>query len=258
MPLEESTPAIVLRARDYAESDRIVTLLTLQRGQAQRNREGRQGVAPSLRAQARTVFARRPALSTPAPRAVGVYHARRSGRPDAARARRRPREDRARQLHARTHRRADDRGERSGRGVSRAVGRTRRAQHAIRGRGAAPGFRDAAAGMGGLRTRVHALPHMRDASTATMARRFISSCRAAGSCARNAGRRWRRARSSCRAGAPRSSRDWAGCRWTIRPARRRRDRTAHSRWRGSSDRSSIGGCAARNFSIQFCRARAKV
>src|SRR5260370_41782526 len=28
MPLEESTPAIVLRARDYSESDRIVTLLT--------------------------------------------------------------------------------------------------------------------------------------------------------------------------------------------------------------------------------------
>ncbi len=32
MPLEESTPAIVLRARDYAESDRIVTLLTLHAG----------------------------------------------------------------------------------------------------------------------------------------------------------------------------------------------------------------------------------
>ena len=32
MPLEESTPAIVLRARDYAESDRIVTLLTLNAG----------------------------------------------------------------------------------------------------------------------------------------------------------------------------------------------------------------------------------
>jgi DNA repair protein RecO (recombination protein O) len=28
MPAEESTPAIVLRARDYAESDRVVTLLT--------------------------------------------------------------------------------------------------------------------------------------------------------------------------------------------------------------------------------------
>jgi DNA repair protein RecO (recombination protein O) len=28
MPVEESTPAIVLRARDYAESDRVVTLLT--------------------------------------------------------------------------------------------------------------------------------------------------------------------------------------------------------------------------------------
>ena len=28
MPIEESTPAIVLRARDYAEADRIVTLLT--------------------------------------------------------------------------------------------------------------------------------------------------------------------------------------------------------------------------------------
>ena len=32
MPAEESTPAIVLRARDYAESDRIVTLLTLNAG----------------------------------------------------------------------------------------------------------------------------------------------------------------------------------------------------------------------------------
>jgi len=32
MPAEESTPAIVLRARDYAESDRIVTLLTLDFG----------------------------------------------------------------------------------------------------------------------------------------------------------------------------------------------------------------------------------
>ena len=32
MPAEESTPAIVLRARDYAESDRIVTLLTLHAG----------------------------------------------------------------------------------------------------------------------------------------------------------------------------------------------------------------------------------
>ena len=32
MPIEESTPAIVLRARDYAESDRIVTLLTLHAG----------------------------------------------------------------------------------------------------------------------------------------------------------------------------------------------------------------------------------
>ncbi|MFZ0678306.1 DNA repair protein RecO [Candidatus Binatus sp.] len=32
MPLEETTPAIVLRARDYAESDRIVTLLTLHAG----------------------------------------------------------------------------------------------------------------------------------------------------------------------------------------------------------------------------------
>jgi DNA repair protein RecO (recombination protein O) len=32
MPAEESTPAIVLRARDYADSDRIVTLLTLNAG----------------------------------------------------------------------------------------------------------------------------------------------------------------------------------------------------------------------------------
>jgi DNA repair protein RecO (recombination protein O) len=32
MPAEESTPAIVLRARDYADSDRIVTLLTLHAG----------------------------------------------------------------------------------------------------------------------------------------------------------------------------------------------------------------------------------
>jgi DNA repair protein RecO (recombination protein O) len=32
MPAEETTPAIVLRARDYAESDRIVTLLTLNAG----------------------------------------------------------------------------------------------------------------------------------------------------------------------------------------------------------------------------------
>jgi DNA repair protein RecO (recombination protein O) len=32
MTLEESTPAIVLRARDYAESDRIVTLLTRDAG----------------------------------------------------------------------------------------------------------------------------------------------------------------------------------------------------------------------------------
>ncbi|HUO06139.1 MAG TPA: DNA repair protein RecO [Candidatus Binataceae bacterium] len=32
MPAEESTPAIVLRARDYAESDRIVTLLTAGAG----------------------------------------------------------------------------------------------------------------------------------------------------------------------------------------------------------------------------------
>ena len=32
MPIEESTPAIVLRARDYGESDRIVTLLTLNAG----------------------------------------------------------------------------------------------------------------------------------------------------------------------------------------------------------------------------------
>ena len=32
MPAEESSPAIVLRARDYAESDRIVTLLTRDQG----------------------------------------------------------------------------------------------------------------------------------------------------------------------------------------------------------------------------------
>src|SRR6267143_5429134 len=32
MPAEESTPAIVLRARDYADSDRIVTLLTRNMG----------------------------------------------------------------------------------------------------------------------------------------------------------------------------------------------------------------------------------
>jgi DNA repair protein RecO (recombination protein O) len=32
MPAEESTPAIVLRARDYADADRIVTLLTLNAG----------------------------------------------------------------------------------------------------------------------------------------------------------------------------------------------------------------------------------
>ena len=32
MPAEESTPAIVLRARDYAESDRIVTILTRDHG----------------------------------------------------------------------------------------------------------------------------------------------------------------------------------------------------------------------------------
>jgi DNA repair protein RecO (recombination protein O) len=32
LPAEESTPAIVLRARDYGESDRIVTLLTLESG----------------------------------------------------------------------------------------------------------------------------------------------------------------------------------------------------------------------------------
>jgi DNA repair protein RecO (recombination protein O) len=32
MPAEETTPAIVLRARDYAESDRIVTLLTRDQG----------------------------------------------------------------------------------------------------------------------------------------------------------------------------------------------------------------------------------
>src|ERR1700684_3748649 len=50
MPAEETTPAIVLRARDYAESDRIVTLLTLNAGKlsgiakgakAQRLRDGR-------------------------------------------------------------------------------------------------------------------------------------------------------------------------------------------------------------------------
>jgi DNA repair protein RecO (recombination protein O) len=32
MPVEESTPAIVIRARDYADSDRIVTFLTLNAG----------------------------------------------------------------------------------------------------------------------------------------------------------------------------------------------------------------------------------
>jgi len=32
MPAEESTPAIVIRARDYADADRIVTLLTLDAG----------------------------------------------------------------------------------------------------------------------------------------------------------------------------------------------------------------------------------
>jgi DNA repair protein RecO (recombination protein O) len=32
MPAEETTPAIVIRARDYADSDRIVTLLTLHAG----------------------------------------------------------------------------------------------------------------------------------------------------------------------------------------------------------------------------------
>src|SRR5882724_8276393 len=32
MPAEESTPAIVLRARDYADSDRIVTVLTRNMG----------------------------------------------------------------------------------------------------------------------------------------------------------------------------------------------------------------------------------
>ena len=32
MPAEEATPAIVLRTRDYMESDRIVTLLTEQMG----------------------------------------------------------------------------------------------------------------------------------------------------------------------------------------------------------------------------------
>lgn len=32
MPAEESTPAIVIRTRDYADSDRIVTLLTLHAG----------------------------------------------------------------------------------------------------------------------------------------------------------------------------------------------------------------------------------
>ena len=32
MPAEETSPAVVLRARDYAESDRIVTLLTRDYG----------------------------------------------------------------------------------------------------------------------------------------------------------------------------------------------------------------------------------
>src|SRR5437762_5099386 len=32
MPIEETTPAVVLRARDYSESDRIVTLLTRDAG----------------------------------------------------------------------------------------------------------------------------------------------------------------------------------------------------------------------------------
>ena len=96
-------------------------------------------------------------------------------------------------------------------------------------------------------------------STATTARRrFISSCRAAGSCARNAGRRWRKARSSCRAGAPQSSRDSGVLPMHDSPgSEASRVLTARSRWRGSSDRSSIGACAARNFSIQFYRAQAK-
>lgn len=46
MPAEESTPAIVLRARDYAEADRIVTLLTLAFGKLS-------GIAKSAKASRR-------------------------------------------------------------------------------------------------------------------------------------------------------------------------------------------------------------
>jgi DNA repair protein RecO (recombination protein O) len=46
MPAEESTPAIVLRARDYAESDRIVTLLTRDFGKLS-------GIAKSAKASRR-------------------------------------------------------------------------------------------------------------------------------------------------------------------------------------------------------------
>ena len=254
MPPEESTPAIVLRARDYSESDRIVTLLTRDAGKLG-------GIAKGAKASRRR-FERK---LEPFSHVMLYFRRRRTASWFSSPAPRRPTcrttlDDDLGKIalgsymlelaDALTREESE-----AARGLSRIVGRPRRARRCGRGRGAAAGIRVATAAMGGLRPGVRALPDLRESLSRDTARRCILSWRAAAWCARDAvpggrGRDPLRARSAAalaRLCARRS---------TNRPARSRRGRR-HARARALHRIGGGSAAALADFSIRFCPARAR-
>ena len=214
MPIEESTPAIVLRARDYAESDRIVTLLTLHAGKLS-------GIAKGAKA-SRHRFERK---LEPFSHVVLHYRRRPHGqlvfitRAEAADLTQHVLDDDLAKIALGSYMleltdaltTEESEAAEAYRVLSEGLGAlsTRFADAALRQAFEMRLLGWAGFGLEFTRCRICATS---TPSTATMARRCISSCRAAESYARNAGRPWRRAQSRCRAGARRSSRDWACCR----------------------------------------------
>ena len=162
MPIEESSAAIVLRARDYSESDRIVTLLTRDfgklSGMAKGAKASRKRFERKLEPFSHVMlyFRRRPNGQL-------VFVTRAEASPDLT-----PfaieddlDENRARQLHARTRRRIHLRRSGGDRRVSRAGGGARSGQRRSRDARAAPGIRTAHAALGRIWTRFCAMPQLR-------------------------------------------------------------------------------------------------
>ena len=192
MPIEESSAAIVLRARDYSESDRIVTLLTRDFGKLS-------GIAKGAKASRRRFERKLEPFShvmlyfRRRPNGQLVFITRAEASPDLT-----PfaieddlDENRARQLHARTRRRVHLRRGRGDRRVSRA--RPRRSKRS------APGARPSRCGRPtscGCCIGRDTDSTSRDAASAPMASRNrpTSSSREAAWCARDAARRFPTAR----------------------------------------------------------------